>query len=92
MIHWHQELDTGPDDVVEVILGGNANVMLLDPENYERYQRGEDFRYHGGFADRSPFQLFPPYPGRWHVAVDLGGYPGRIRAGVQVYQRAGVGS
>jgi hypothetical protein len=33
----HQELDVGPDDVVEVELDGQANVMLLDPANFERY-------------------------------------------------------
>lgn len=91
MIHLHREVDAGPDDVIEVVLEGKANVMLLDEANYDRYRRGEPFRYHGGFAAHSPFPLVPPHPGRWHVAVDLGGAPGRIRAGVQVLEGANAG-
>ncbi len=86
----HQELDAGPDDIVEVTLDGQANVMLLDAENYDRYRRGEAFRYHGGLAKTSPARLVPPHTGRWHVVVDLGGFSGRVRAGVRVLQGADV--
>jgi hypothetical protein len=82
----HQEFDVGPDDVVEVTLDGPANVMLLDPVNYDRYRRGESFQYHGGLAKTSPARLIPPRGGRWHVVVDLGGFAGRVRAGVRVLQ------
>ena len=84
----HQEIDVGPDDVVEVTLDGQANVMLLDPENYDRYRKGESFRYHGGLAKTSPVRLVPPHRGRWYVVVDLGGFAGRVRAGVRVLQSA----
>jgi Domain of unknown function (DUF1883) len=90
MIHVHQQIDLTADDVVEVTLDGRANVMLLDPTNYERYLRGESFRYHGGLAERSPALLTPPHPGSWNVVVDLGGYPGHVRAGIQVRQGSGV--
>jgi hypothetical protein len=86
MIHLHQEVDAGPDDLVEVTLDGQANVLLLDTDNYDRYRRGEHYRYHGGLARTSPVRLVPPRDGHWHVVVDLGGYPGRIRAGVQLLQ------
>ena len=87
----HQELNAGPDDVVEVELDGQANVMLLDPANFERYRKDESFRYHdGGLAKTSPFRLVPPQPGRWYVVVDLGGFAGRVRAGVRVLQGANV--
>jgi hypothetical protein len=86
----HQTLDLGPGDVVEVTLDGKANVMLLDNANYERYRRGESFQYHGGLAERWPVRLTPPYPGQWHVVVDLGGYSGRVRAGVRVLAGAEV--
>lgn len=82
----HQEFDAGPEDVVEVTLNGQANVMLLDSPNYAQYQRGGSFRYYGGLAKTSPVRLVPPHPGRWHVVVDLGGFAGRIRAGVRVLQ------
>ncbi len=84
MNHLHQALDVGPDDVVEVTLNGQANVMLLDPINYEHYRKAEKFRYHGGLATISPMQLIPPHQGRWHVVVDLGGRAGRVRAGIRV--------
>ena len=84
MNYLHQELDLGTDDVVEVTLDGQANVMLLDPANYEFYRRGQQFHYHGGLAKNSPVQLIPQRPGRWHVVVDLGGYSGRVRAGVRI--------
>lgn len=82
----HKEIDAGPDDVVEVAVDGQANVMLLDTPNYEKYRRGEAFRYHVGLATSSPMRLTPPRQGRWHVVVDLGGYPGRVRAEVRVLQ------
>ena len=86
----HQELDAGPDDVVEVTLDGQANVMLLDTANYDRYRKGEAFRYHGGLARTSPVRIVPAHRGRWHVVVDLGGFAGRVRAGVRVLQSADV--
>jgi len=82
----HQELDAGPDDVIEVTLNGQANVMLLDAAGYDQYRRGESFRYHGGLEKTSPARLVPPRRGRWHVVVDLGGFTGRVRAGVRVLQ------
>jgi Domain of unknown function (DUF1883) len=86
MIHLHQELDAGPHDVIEVTLNGQANVLLLDTDNYDRYRRSEHYRYHGGLAKASPVRLVPPSDGHWHVVVDLGGFPGRIRADVVLFQ------
>lgn len=80
----HQEFDVGPEDLIEVTLDGQANVMLLDSANYDRYRRGDSFRYHGGLAKDSPARLVPPHRGRWHIVVDLGGFPGKVRAGVRV--------
>lgn len=88
--HLHWELDTGPDDVVEVVLSGPANAMLLDSTNYERYRRWDPFEYHGGFAEDSPFEITPPHPGRWDLVVDLGGYTAHVRAGGRVVQKAAV--
>lgn len=83
-----QELELSPTDVVEVSLNGQANVMLLDPPNFERYREGSSFRYHGGLAETSPIRLVPPRGGRWHVVVDLGGFTGKVRAGVRVFEDA----
>jgi hypothetical protein len=82
--------DVGPEDVVEVTLDGQANIMLLDSANYDHYRGGESFRYHGGLAKGSPVRFVPPRRGRWHVAVDLGAFAGRVRAGVRVLQGSDV--
>lgn len=84
MNYLHQELEAGPEDLIDVELDGQANVMLLDPTNFEHYRKGATFRYQGGLARNSPLRLVPPQNGKWHVVVDLGGYGGRVRAGVRV--------
>jgi hypothetical protein len=44
MNYLHQEFEAGPEDLIEVALDGQANVMLLDAPNFERYRKGEPFR------------------------------------------------
>ncbi len=82
----HQDLgELGPDDVVEVILDNPANVQLLDPANFEAYRERRPYRYaDGGYVTKSPVRLYPPRKGRWHVVIDLGGGPGRVRASVVI--------
>jgi hypothetical protein len=84
----HSEFEAGSDDVIEVTLDGQANVLLLDPSNFNSYKDGKSYRYHGGLANVSPVRLVPPHPGRWHVVVDLGGYAGSVRAGMRVLRHA----
>lgn len=88
----HDELDLRPGDVVQVTLEGRANVMLMDPVNFDLYRRGQVYRYYGGHALRSPVRLVPPHAGKWHVVVDLGGSAGTVRAGVSVLHGAGAAS
>lgn len=88
MDYLHQQLDLSSDDVVEVTLDHPANVMLLDPDNFDAYQNRRAFRYHGGYAKTSPFRLTSPHPGNWHLVVDLGGGPGTVRASVAVHKTA----
>ena len=87
MEHLHYQIDTRPGDVVEVILDHAANVLLLDALNYANYTSGQSFRYYGGYAEVSPYRLQPPHPGHWHLAVDLGGGAGSVRASVQVVSK-----
>ena len=79
----HQEIDAGPEDLVEVMLDHPANVQLLDAENFERYRRKEEYRYHGGYATQTPYRIRPPHKGRWHVVIDLGGGAGAVKAEVR---------
>lgn len=88
----HSEVYAGPDDVVEVTLDNQANVMLLDHLNFDNYRQGKAYRYYGGLAEFSPVRLVPTHPGQWHVVVDLGGYAGRVRAGIRLLQGAQAAS
>lgn len=67
-------------DVAEVNLSAGANVRLMDQSNFSRYRSGREHRYVGGLATRSPVRLTIPSSGRWHVAVDMQGLRGSVRA------------
>jgi uncharacterized protein DUF1883/TIR domain-containing protein len=69
---------------VVVTLNNQANVQLMTSSEYNNYKAGRRYRYHGGRVTRSPFQIVVPSNGHWIVAVDLGGYAGRISASVAV--------
>ena len=72
------------DQIVEVTLDKAANVKLMDSSNFSRYRAGSRHEYFGGHVTRSPFRVSVPRSGHWHIAVDLGGYAGSVRAGVRV--------
>jgi len=72
-------------EVVEVSLDHAANVRLMDASNFQSYRQGRQHRYFGGEARQSPVRLQVPQSGHWHVAIDLGGRSGTIRAGVRVF-------
>ena len=84
MIHLHREVEANPGDEIQVILDHPANVQLLNEDNYHRYIENKEYRYHGGYATKSPMILVPPAPGKWHLVVDLGGGPGQVRASVRI--------
>ena len=74
------EFDAGPLDIIQVKLDKEANVRLLDSNNFLKYRNGQQHSYFGGRAKSSPVNLKPPRSGHWYVVVDLGGYPGTVRA------------
>jgi hypothetical protein len=80
----HSELVVPEGHLVQVALAGQAaNVLLLDDANHGRYVREEDVHAAaGGYYTESPVMLRPPWAGRWHLVVDLGGAPGEVRASV----------
>lgn len=84
MKYIHYEFDLGLGDAVEVQLDRQANVRLLDGDNYQRYRAGQRHSFYGGLAKVSPVVLRPPHSGRWHVVVDLGGYAGTVSASASV--------
>lgn len=75
-------LKTG--STVVVTLNNQANVQLMTSSEYNNYKAGRRYRYHGGRVTRSPFRIAVPSNGHWVVAIDLGGYAGRISASVAV--------
>lgn len=72
-------------EIVEINLTGNAaNVRLMDNADFQSYKSGRQHSYYGGHAKRSPVRLKIPRAGHWHVAVDTGGYSGKVTASVRV--------
>jgi hypothetical protein len=83
----HLRFDLGSltkGSTVVVTLNNQANVQLMTQGEYSNYKAGRPYRYHGGRVTRSPFRIGVPSAGHWVVAVDLGGYAGRISASVAV--------
>jgi len=74
----------GGGELIEVTLSNAANVRLMDGSNFDAYRCGGRHQYFGGHATRSPFRVAVPRSGHWHVAIDLGGYRGSVRASVRV--------
>ena len=79
----HYDLNLAAGDTVEVTLDKQANVRLLDPANFNKYKRGQQHKYSGGLAKKSPIRIKAPHAGSWHLVVDLGGYSGRVNASVR---------
>jgi hypothetical protein len=77
------EFDAGPGDVIQVRLDKQANVRLMDSNNFQKYSNGQQHTYHGGYAKTSPVNLRPPRQGHWYVVIDLGGSSGQVHASVQ---------
>ena len=64
MDYLQQELSLGENEVVVVFLDHAANVMLLDPANYQAYRNHRAFRYEeGGYARTTPLRLRAPQSG-----------------------------
>lgn len=72
-------------EIVEIILKGNAaNVRLMDSSNFQNYRSGRRHQYIGGHAKRSPVRLQIPRSGHWYVAVDMGGYKGKVSSSARI--------
>ncbi len=72
-------------EIVEITLRGNAaNVQLMDSSNFSAYKSRRRCRYTGGHYTYSPVRLKIPRSGHWHVAVDLGGYSGKVGSSARV--------
>ena len=75
--------DLGPlsgGELATVEVRERANVLLMDQNNFVRYQRHQQFSHYGGQALRSPVKLRVPAAGHWYVVLDLGGASGTIHS------------
>ena len=85
MHHQHYDLNhVEAGRVVEVALEGAANVRIMDHASYQDFKAGRRYGFLGGFVSASPYRVPIPSGGHWHVVLDLGGQPGRLRSGVRV--------
>lgn len=71
-------------EVIEIELDAAANVRLLNSSQFSAYRSGRSFRAIQGQARQSPVRFQIPQSGQWHVVIDFGGYPGRVRSSVRV--------
>ena len=83
-LHW--DFQAADRSAIVVTLDKQANVLLMDSNNFEHFRNGRQYRYQGGLAQQSPVWLHPPHAGRWHVVVNLGGYRGQVRASARLVQ------
>ncbi|MDX6696204.1 MAG: hypothetical protein QOF02_3807 [Blastocatellia bacterium] len=81
-LHKREYLDEG--DVVVVNCSHQCNVMLTTDENFQRYRRGDEFHYHGGFYKRLPARIPVPRTGQWNITLDLGGGNANIRYSINI--------
>jgi hypothetical protein len=66
--------------VVAHLRGSAANVILLDPLNFDRYRTAQPFLYSGGgFCIRTPASLRIPGDGHWYLVIDCGGYTHHVQ-------------
>jgi Domain of unknown function (DUF1883) len=72
------------DQFIRVTCDTQCNVQMMDDINFAAYQRGDSYRYQGGFFKKFPAVLVPPYPGNWNVTLDLGGAGAHIRYSITV--------
>jgi hypothetical protein len=83
MEYLRYDLRLAETDIVEVTLDRQANVRLLDAQNFALFANSQAHRFHGGLAKKSPLRLRAPSAGSWHLVIDLGGYTGQVRASVR---------
>lgn len=81
-LHYNLNLFSG--DVVEITLDKQANVRLMDDNNFSNYKNGMRHQYYGGYTTLSPARITAPRQGHWHLVIDLGGYSGKVNASVRV--------
>lgn len=80
----YSRMTAGPDRAVIVFLQHQANVFLMEAEEFENYRFGGLFRCRGGWTRRTPIRITLPSRSTWCIVVDLAGQDLEISAYVEV--------
>ena len=75
MVFQRFQVVTGPDREIEVSLGSEALVKVMDRVNFNKYQAGEDHDFHGDSGKVTQVRVRVPFLGRWFIIVDSGDGP-----------------
>jgi hypothetical protein len=82
MLHKHYKLNLEQGEILQVTLDKQADVLLMDESNYNKFMVDKKYESYGGRARRSPVQMAPPAAGRWHLVVVPSG-SGEIKVSVE---------
>jgi hypothetical protein len=85
VMHSRQHLNAG--GLAKVQCSHQANVLLMDDENFRNFLDGHLFYYYGGFYRKFPVQLVIPETGDWNVALHLGGLVAQISYSITFQNR-----
>jgi hypothetical protein len=85
-LHKREYLNTG--DIVVVECSHQCNIMLLDDINFSYYQRGQQFKYFGGFYEYFPARIIAPHNGNWNIVLDLGGGAANILHNITIIRNS----
>lgn len=58
---------------VEVKINYEANVMLMEKDNYSEYRKGRYYTYYGGYQTSSPVTFKIPRSEAWVIVIDNDG-------------------
>jgi hypothetical protein len=86
MLHKHYKVTLQKGEILQITLDKQADVLLMDEDNYNKFAVGKKYRSYGGRATRSPVQMAPPEPGRWRLVVIPAG-SGEIRVTVETISK-----
>lgn len=75
MVFQRFQVVTDSDREIEVSLGGEAWVKVMDRVNFNKYQAGEDHEFHGEKEKVTQVRIRVPFLGRWFIIVDSGDGP-----------------
>lgn len=78
----YKQFTGGTNNSICVALDKQAEVLLLDTCNYNRFKSGKSYRGMGFIPKVSPYTFSPPHHGSWHVVVKPIG--ARVKASIQI--------